>query len=642
MATEVIHIIDPDGGAGYDYLSLADWYTAQQRDLVSLDEIEIAKCRSSSGSADTTAVNFGNYTFTTDATRRVIVRADSGHEAGTQWDTAKYRLQTSNKAIESRIFGVTFDHIQITSASNQVINVYNEYDGINLEIIGCLVKGNTTSYEAMLSLRSFVAGSVKVVNTIVYDAPGTSTYGIYAGNTTSGLTYYYYNCTVHNCSRAYRGQGNNTIAKNCIAQDCGDGFYSDFNTSESTNNLSNTNDAPGSNPINSTAVVFVDEANDDFGLDSTDSVAKDAGVNLSADSNYSFNVDIAGNTRSGSWDIGASEYVSASTPVTINAGNVSINETPQTFGISAGANIAAGYTGQDITPQAKTVNAGASIEPGVLSANIATQNAAIAGAASFADNPRALNIAAQAPQVSASGVVNFNAPSLSFVFVPADAEIKQGSVLNIGQLSQVITPQDKTIAAGADISPDEQVLNINAQSAQESAAALYNDLAKLFNIAAQAPQVSASGVVTINPQNTNLSAIPQAAALSVGHNISVNFVPLDLVPQIKTFTGASLVNADAPVITFGADSKEVFAGSLVTPGGLVVNLLADHAQIVAGGSVLLNVNYSDLLYSPVGASVFTNTTKADYNFVYFKNRSFAYKMPVKSFLKFIDNHFKQE
>ena len=56
--------------------------------------------------------------------------------------------------------------------------------------------------------------------------------------------------------------------------------------------------------------TFVDEANDDFHLASTDDTgAKDYGTDLSSDPNLSFNDDIDGDTRSGTWDIGADERI---------------------------------------------------------------------------------------------------------------------------------------------------------------------------------------------------------------------------------------------------------------------------------------------------------------------------------------------
>ncbi|MCK5178485.1 MAG: DUF2341 domain-containing protein, partial [Candidatus Omnitrophica bacterium] len=58
------------------------------------------------------------------------------------------------------------------------------------------------------------------------------------------------------------------------------------------------------------AIIFVDEANDDFHLASNDTGAKDLGTDLTSDANLAFSDDIDGDTRPvtpGTWDIGADE-----------------------------------------------------------------------------------------------------------------------------------------------------------------------------------------------------------------------------------------------------------------------------------------------------------------------------------------------
>ena len=57
----------------------------------------------------------------------------------------------------------------------------------------------------------------------------------------------------------------------------------------------------------SQTISFADSANKDFHLSSSDTSAKDAGADLSADANLAFSTDIDSTTRTGSWDIGADE-----------------------------------------------------------------------------------------------------------------------------------------------------------------------------------------------------------------------------------------------------------------------------------------------------------------------------------------------
>ena len=71
-------------------------------------------------------------------------------------------------------------------------------------------------------------------------------------------------------------------------------------------NIADTNDAPGTNSKNC-IVLFIDEANKDFHLSSSDTCARDSGIDLSSDPYLSFSDDIDGELRISPWDIGADE-----------------------------------------------------------------------------------------------------------------------------------------------------------------------------------------------------------------------------------------------------------------------------------------------------------------------------------------------
>ena len=63
---------------------------------------------------------------------------------------------------------------------------------------------------------------------------------------------------------------------------------------------------------------FADSANRDFHLLPSDTAAKDAGTDLLADPNLAFTTDIDGQTRSGSWDIGADEFINTNPNIPVS------------------------------------------------------------------------------------------------------------------------------------------------------------------------------------------------------------------------------------------------------------------------------------------------------------------------------------
>lgn len=321
MATEVIHIIDPDGTG--DYLSLNAWEVAQQRDLVSADEIAIAECISSAGSADSIAVTIDGWT--TDSTRYVKIQSTGTNKHNGVWDDTKYRLIVSS--LDTAIIYVQIPfckisgvQVQLTATGSSLHAIrYQSATGGIFEVVNNLIKGHGNfgdgSYHGGVLVVGGTGADIFIVNNIFYDwydvsSPSYS-FAIYNEIT---CNMYIYNNTMYNCSYGVFSYSSGELLINNLANNCTDGYYTSGGFSAScSNNLSDiTSDAPGANSVTGT-VAFVDATNDDFRLSSSDTVAKDAGTDLSGDANYPFSTDIVGTTRTGTWDIGAHEYVITST-----------------------------------------------------------------------------------------------------------------------------------------------------------------------------------------------------------------------------------------------------------------------------------------------------------------------------------------
>jgi len=314
-ATQVKKVVAPSGG---DYTSLESCMNAMETDaafggdgdLVGEDKYFDVEISGTWSSADTTAVTIHNYT--TDATRYINIYTTG----------------------DARHHGIASSSYYILSNANNIMNVGNSF----VKVDGLQFTGMTTIYAVAITTSS---ASNIFKNNIVYlssnparESTGINIAGTYQSNN------YVYNNIIYGFNQANGGNGisvtgfdntsnyiyNNTVYGNKIGiynygnSDYANGLrivnnicngnttdYSLFKeATTATDNISEDTTSPN-DEWDSTAVDFVNEGTD-FHLAAT-ADAIDQGTDLSG----TFTTDIDGDTRSGTWDIGADEYAAAAT-----------------------------------------------------------------------------------------------------------------------------------------------------------------------------------------------------------------------------------------------------------------------------------------------------------------------------------------
>ena len=151
--------------------------------------------------------------------------------------------------------------------------------------VGCIIQGDNSGSYATWGIQT--RGGSGAVNCLVMGC----NINFFAYDSDS----FFYNSTSVEGGIGYNQYSGTATRKNCIS----------WNNSNATNGTWNSVSCADS------GVTFADPDNDDYRLADTDTVARDQGTDLSSDSVYPFDDDILGNTRSGTWDIGFHEYVSA-------------------------------------------------------------------------------------------------------------------------------------------------------------------------------------------------------------------------------------------------------------------------------------------------------------------------------------------
>lgn len=293
--------------SGGDYTSLSAAEAGEQADLVTLDrQLDIA-CYAME---DTARVLFDGWT--TDATRYIRVYTPASERHDGKWNASKYRLNITTAAfftatdfleLHTRVEGL---QISVTPDGNGRIAV-----GMTggCRIGGCVIRSLAGSFSGQRGIVSdHSLGHAYVYNNVIYSDSRSTGDGV--SLSTGNFTYkpFVYNNTIHNFNVGLqRDAGNGVVAKNNLVQSCTTCYGSTYDAA-STNNVSEDATSPNASLRNRSA-TFVDEASFDFHLASGDTAARDAGADLSADAALSFTTDIDGQTRSGTWDVGADEYV---------------------------------------------------------------------------------------------------------------------------------------------------------------------------------------------------------------------------------------------------------------------------------------------------------------------------------------------
>jgi len=300
--------------SGCDYTALETCMNANEQNLVTADKYFDVEISGTWASADTTIVVVHNYT--TDATRYINI-----------YTTGDARHDGREKAVSGRS-----NYLLTPSGVGTAVTVQSGYIRVDgLEISG--VSGNYT-------FGIFSAGYNTIKNNIVRDNNDTPEdgYGLSGiGKINDGAVSYIYNNIIYNIShrlgysngiRFYDSVGviyNNTVFniegtgilaqyqgtfRNNISMGCGTDFSI---TSSATQQYSLSEDATATgtgslaNKTIANQFVSVTAGAENFHL-KVGADAIDAGTDLSG----TFTTDIDGDTRTGTWDIGADEYVSAS------------------------------------------------------------------------------------------------------------------------------------------------------------------------------------------------------------------------------------------------------------------------------------------------------------------------------------------
>ncbi|MFZ2125845.1 MAG: hypothetical protein WA087_02100 [Candidatus Saccharimonadales bacterium] len=285
------------GNSSRGYTVLATWESDTDNTLTTSAAGEVLTCYADSATYNDSIVVAG---ATVNSNYFRVIRAASGQRG-------------------TRTSGVRFERSMTTSYVYAGLIALSESYAKCHDIAAKVTGTNSTTY-----VTAFWGTATYTVftNCTAYDciAPSQFACGFMPGTGYVGfINCYAYNCTGANsicCGfhfNGFFGADNTDYVYNCVARSCKLGFYMLSNPMRnciSQNNTTNLSGTPAqiTNRIGLSVVFNADG----YHLDTSDTVAKNQGTDLSTDITFPFCDDIDGDTRptgAGTWDIGADEYV---------------------------------------------------------------------------------------------------------------------------------------------------------------------------------------------------------------------------------------------------------------------------------------------------------------------------------------------
>lgn len=311
--------------SGCDYSVLNSAVTDLETNCASPTEPLSITGSGSFSSADTTAVTISGISTTATNTLTITMTGDARHD-GTTSKSGSYKLSPTGAGYPNGVIAlsVNSDYVTIDGLIIQTSSVDNAACTIHVGYpCSRFIFKNNIVYSGgwgLLHLASWADPPQYILNNI-FIQPTNNLHNdpaIYISVNDTGSIYLYSN-TVYVASNGstYGIKSNNaaTYAKNNIVIGGSTACWNGSFHSSSTHNLSSDASTPEYNTYyDNKTISFVDAANGDLHLSSGETDAIDQGTSTAGESApLNFTTDIDGTTRSGTWDIGADEYVSSET-----------------------------------------------------------------------------------------------------------------------------------------------------------------------------------------------------------------------------------------------------------------------------------------------------------------------------------------
>lgn len=236
-------------------------------------------------------------------------------DATGKWDDTKYHLVVSGNSDALDIYDpyVTVSNLQVSRTNGSATRDIVEITQTGVTLKNCILKSNAGYATYGINIDGAANSTLYIYNNIIYGLNVTNAKGLFTDSPTAQVVYLYNNTFYLNTiGISTTGSGLTLTAKNNICYNNGTDYVMSAGSLTSSNNLAKDTSSPD-NTYDSKTLYFINpdttSATCDYHLEARDTDAIDDGADLSG----TFTTDIDGATRTGTWDIGADEYVATGT-----------------------------------------------------------------------------------------------------------------------------------------------------------------------------------------------------------------------------------------------------------------------------------------------------------------------------------------
>lgn len=286
--------------ASQDYDTCTLWEDATDNDLVATTTIEVGEFYNDDGDVTENCI-FSGAVSNSSYYQKLTSPAGERHNGTDNGGATIIAGSLQNEALRTFVYVIIEYMIIDNSGVSSKIGI-----SVQNGSWGAIIRNNVIHGATSGIINGYFANAY-IQNNIIYE----STTGVYVDTVNFSDHGQLLNNTIADCTNgvAHDSDSAFSVVKNNLSVNNSSADYSGKTPTTANKNLSSDTTAWGTTNYQSKTITFVDDTNDDYHLDPSETDAIDKGEDLGSTSNVNLDIDNYDRSSSATWDVGADEIV---------------------------------------------------------------------------------------------------------------------------------------------------------------------------------------------------------------------------------------------------------------------------------------------------------------------------------------------